>query len=498
MLHDASISSAEVLKRTDGAFFDRYLKLPNTPFVLLLDRPPVGNGTGPIERRAGESESGRTSDRYEVVAPPIFVIDKQGRLASALVENVQEVRTFAIGKDGEMVQEFEDGFGREPESENVRNTFAIETLAASLEDQLGLPRTPRPKHPPRPSSPFDLEPPSTAPRPPAGPVVVTGKVIGPDGRPVAGAMVTPSRNKPEKEVKTDLTGAFSFMIDDLRAGLSLKLEAPGLATRTFMIYRVREGKSHVPFDGTMWSIEPSGLIGRPLLMGQGAVVIGRVVRDGKPVSGISMILTFHDDLPDIEAKTDDQGHFRMARVATGQHPEQAIYSKPGSLPDHQTVIPRTFMAGLDGVTVDLGDFEVQLGRTLAGRVIVSDGKPLDRDAKVLVRQDDLFWFSAGLDEAGRFEVKGIPDGRVSIYMMGITGYRLSPRNKCLDHTLPDHLAGMISRDITDLTILIQPGLAPEPGTLTTDELDPALVADFEDAKAGPITGIAPGEAPKNQ
>lgn len=260
-----------------------------------------------------------------------------------------------------------------------------------------------------------------------------------------------------------------------------------------MIYRVREGKSHVPFDGTMWSIEPSGLIGRPLLMGQGAVVIGRVVRDGKPVSGISMILTFHDDLPDIEAKTDDQGHFRMARVATGQHPEQAIYSKPGSLPDHQTVIPCTFMAGLDGVTVNLGDFEVQLGRTLAGRVIVSDGKPLDRDAKVLVRQDDLFWFSAGLDEAGRFEVKGIPDGRVSIYMMGITGYRLSPRNKCLDHTLPDHLAGMISRDITDLTILIQPGLAPEPGTLTTDELDPALVADFEDAKAGPITGIAPGK-----
>ena len=156
MLHDASISSVGALKRADGPLLDRYLKLPDTPFVLLLDRPPIGNGTGPAERRAGESGSGRTWDRYEVGAPTSFVIDKQGRLALALVENFnfEGVRTFSIGKDGEMVQEFEDGSDREPESEKSVNMFATNALIASLEDQLGLPRTPRPKLSPRTPSPF--------------------------------------------------------------------------------------------------------------------------------------------------------------------------------------------------------------------------------------------------------------------------------------------------------------------------------------------------------
>ena len=286
-------------------------------------------------------------------------------------------------------------------------------------------------------------------------------MIGPDGKPVAGATVSPSPKIPEKEVKTDPMGTFSFKIDDLRAGLNLKVDALGLATRTFWIYRVAEGKSRVPFRETNWSIEPSGLIGRPLRMGPGAVVTGRLVRGGKPVSGVAMLLRSHDGLPEIEARTDDQGYFRMAQVATGQDPVQAICSKPGSLEDHQIVIPRTFKAGLDGATVDLGDFEVQPGRTLAGRVIVADGKSLRRDAKVLVWPDNSDWLSSGLDEAGRFEVKGIPEGHVTVYFMGITGYRLSIRKKCLDPTLPDRLEGRIDRDITDLMILIEPGLTPE-------------------------------------
>ncbi len=41
-----------------------------------------------------------------------------------------------------------------------------------------------------------------------------------------------------------------------------------------------------------WPIEPSGRIAKPLLMGPGATVTGRVVRDGKPVPSVAMVATW--------------------------------------------------------------------------------------------------------------------------------------------------------------------------------------------------------------
>ena len=51
--------------------------------------------------------------------------------------------------------------------------------------------------------------------------------------------------------------------------------------------------------------------------------------------------------------------------------------------------------------------------------------------------------------------------------------------------------GQLDRDLTDLTILVEPG--KEPGFRSIDEIDPAVLADFNDAESGPITGVAPGD-----
>jgi hypothetical protein len=72
-----------------------------------------------------------------------------------------------------------------------------------------------------------------------------------------------------------------------------------------------------------------------------------------------------------------------------------------------------------------------------------------------------------------------------------SAYRLSHQNKCLDPTYPDRLQGTIHHDITDLTILLEPGDFQENVSLTMFGLDPAAVADFEEAKSGPITGVPP-------
>ncbi len=107
-----------------------------------------------------------------------------------------------------------------------------------------------------------------------------------------------------------------------------------------------------------------------------------------------------------------------------------------------------------------------------------------------------------LDSNGRFEINGVPDGIVYVYVtqkigIGIAsdlpGYRLSAHNKCLDPTFPDRLEGTIDEDITNLTIQLDRGEAPDAASMIPYGIDPARVADFEEAKNGPITGVAPRE-----
>ena len=73
-------------------------------------------------------------------------------------------------------------------------------------------------------------------------------------------------------------------------------------------------------------------------------------------------------------------------------------------------------------------------------------------------------------------------------------YQVSAKNKCRNPHLLDVLEGQLDRDITDLTILLEPGQDAGVGRIhvdRVDRVDPAVLADFNDAKAGPITGVPP-------
>ena len=100
-----------------------------------------------------------------------------------------------------------------------------------------------------------------------------------------------------------------------------------------------------------------------------------------------------------------------------------------------------------------------------------------------------------LNEQGHFQIHGLPDGIVFISMTypsgpAVPAYRLSSKNKCLDPRRCLHLVGRITGDIRDLTILLEPGPPPE-SEIPDDDLDPAIVADYNDATFGPITGVPP-------
>src|SRR5262249_52123774 len=116
-----------------------------------------------------------------------------------------------------------------------------------------------------------------------------------------------------------------------------------------------------------------------------------------------------------------------------------------------------------------------------------------RRAVVLVGREDAWdTVRAPLDDKGRFEVHGLSQGPISVCVhfpehrnYTPPGYRVSGQNKCRDPLNPWRLVGQLDRDITDLTMLFEPGEAPR------SSLDPGQLADFKEAQAGPITGVSP-------
>jgi hypothetical protein len=136
---------------------------------------------------------------------------------------------------------------------------------------------------------------------------------------------------------------------------------------------------------------------------------------------------------------------------------------------------------------------------LAGRVIFSDGAAPGTLMGVKVRQPfpaSTLW--SPLDAEGRFAITGLHEGPVSVQIgeskwegLARPGFRLSPRNACLDPGAPWQLSGQLNRDITDLTIPFEKGNIPEPSQ------DPAALAAFQKASAGPIAGIPAATGSKN-
>jgi hypothetical protein len=103
-----------------------------------------------------------------------------------------------------------------------------------------------------------------------------------------------------------------------------------------------------------------------------------------------------------------------------------------------------------------------------------------------------------LDEKQRFELSGCAAGVVSIRLAPREGletirHRLSDKNKCLNPEESNCIEGQLERDVTDLTILLGPVEDKwYPGIV---DADPTALAQFNDATAGPITGVPPGNCP---
>jgi hypothetical protein len=194
-------------------------------------------------------------------------------------------------------------------------------------------------------------------------------------------------------------------------------------------------------------------------MQEGVLVTGRIVAAGLPVpgavvgvmpSGRAMGENFTSD----KVATDNDGRFSLLNLPTEKG--LILFGAMDSFQGKGALAPRQFTSGKNKTTTDLGDLMLQPGYQVAGRILLTDGKAVPGRARLLLAREDASDYSEViLDASGRFEFQNVPAGAVSLSAR-LNGYKFSPRNPSLDW-LNGFILGKVDRDITDLTLLMEPG-----------------------------------------
>jgi hypothetical protein len=192
-------------------------------------------------------------------------------------------------------------------------------------------------------------------------VALTGRVITPDRKPVAGAAISASEagegvaHDKEAIVRTKADGTFSMRLRE--GAYDFAITAPGHAPRTL---RARVSANAAPLEVTL---EP------------GVQISGRVTRGGSPVEAVDVFTISGADIPPV--RTDFDGRFRITDLAPGE--VMLAFKKPAD-----------FIQVTRAVTAPAGDVVVNLpdGGRIAGRV-------LDKSTRQPVKS-----FDAGLSRGG--------------------------------------------------------------------------------------------------
>lgn len=194
-------------------------------------------------------------------------------------------------------------------------------------------------------------------------------------------------------------------------------------------------------------------------MQEGATVTGRIEKDGRPLKGVQVGLTTVDRAAGNffrldELATDKDGFFLLPNVPPGR--DFVLYAKMESLRGQGAVPSKTFNSGKTGTEIKLGKLAVQPAHRVAGRVVLSDGKAVPPNTRLLLGREGAWDHTeATLDAEGRFEFTDVPAEAVGLSLR-IKGYKFSKRNPSLDW-LNGGLVGRVSGDLPDLTLLMEPG-----------------------------------------
>jgi hypothetical protein len=312
-------------------------------------------------------------------------------------------------------------------------------------------------------------------------LVLRGKVLDEDGKPVPRAVVEPFGIKTKGGAQfgglrgidalavTDRQGEFRIGVSEKGAALYLKVSAAFLAHR-----------------------RPAPLKAGPnvheVTLVRGVTLTGAVAKDGKPLAGIALGLVQTNRsaerfLGEFTIATDEQGQFRFENVG----PDEAyfVYGLMDSCRKHGAIPVRQVRVGASGTEKDLGAIPMRPGYRLSGRIILADGKPVPENTRVLLSRDEA-WDSQTVvaDKDGRFAFTGLPAERYSL-SVNLRDYHASSKNGSYDALNGFGLVGTVKGDTEGLRFLLEPGPAPRPDYRN---LKPSDWQEFERRRKAPLRG----------
>jgi hypothetical protein len=204
----------------------------------------------------------------------------------------------------------------------------------------------------------------------------------------------------------------------------------------------------------------------------GADIRGRIVKDGKPVPGISVGLVQVDRgienfVGQMETGTNETGEFEFRHMPPGE--DYYLYTHMKGSENRGTLQIHQLHAGRDRSIVEAGDLTLEPAYRLAGRVISTDGKSIPKGVRLMLTRE-LAWDhqNVPLDAEGRFTFDGVPEEGVT-FILRVPGYRLAAKGNRLQRDINGGLAVYVDKNRDDIEIYVEPDpSAPKPkGTPAT-------------------------------
>jgi hypothetical protein len=150
--------------------------------------------------------------------------------------------------------------------------------------------------------------------------------------------------------------------------------------------------------------------------------------------------------------SNDQGRFSFANLPPHQN-----WSICGSwdLPAKAGVVPQTDVKiGADGSTNDIGDLNLQSVSKVAGRIQLSDGKPIPANSRYFLSDAAMGSSSpSSVGSDGLFQFAAVPGDKVSIFLR-VAGYQLTPRDGMLISGSVTNI--IVVPNLTNLVIEMKP------------------------------------------
>lgn len=252
--------------------------------------------------------------------------------------------------------------------------------------------------------------------------MLKGIVLNEHGKPLAGAVVSPSGAKTlgkrwwgqlpgvDEAAVSDTDGRFIITSQEAKLGLDLKVSADGYADFPSQLFDL---------DGSIHEIR----------LRRGASVSGRLTYEDRPVKHRAIGIVQRDRsaghfVGETTLATDDDGAFLFANLQPNDR--YVLYSLCDGRHDLPALKTVALETGGDGEAKRLGDLSLLEGLTLTGRVVFPDAMPIPDGAKLRVSRDPAWdWCEALLSKEGEFTIRSLPP---EVYGVSVVapGFEIDP------------------------------------------------------------------------